>query len=51
VIPPNAVVVQGQRRVGQQDAAVASATRTVPVIVQYREPERAALAVLKDVMR
>lgn len=51
VIPPNAVVVQGQRQVGQSHAAAAGVTQTVPVIVQYREPGRAASAVLKDVMR
>jgi 2,3,4,5-tetrahydropyridine-2,6-dicarboxylate N-succinyltransferase len=51
VIPPNAVVVQGQRQVGQSRAAAAGVTQTVPVIVQYREPGRTASAVLKDVMR
>jgi 2,3,4,5-tetrahydropyridine-2-carboxylate N-succinyltransferase len=51
VIPPNAVVVQGHRLLEQQRGAGAGIGRSVPVIVQYREPGRPAAAVLKDVMR
>lgn len=51
VIPPNAVVVQGQRQVGSSSAAAGGVTQTVPVIVRYREPGQAALAILKDVLR
>ena len=51
VIPPNAVVVPGQRPAAQPHGPGAGFTRTVPVIVQYREPGRPASAVLKDVYR
>jgi 2,3,4,5-tetrahydropyridine-2-carboxylate N-succinyltransferase len=51
VIPPNAVVVQSQRQLGQSPAAAGGVAQTVPVIVRYREPGRAAPAVLKDVLR
>lgn len=51
VIPPNAVVVQGQRPLGQAHGPAAAIARTVPVIVQYREPGRPAAAALRDVLR
>ena len=51
VIPPYAVVVQGQRLSEHQRGPGAGVSRSVPVIVQYREPERSASAVLKDVLR
>jgi len=58
VIPPYAVVVQGQRPLEpprSPGAGVVSngggVSRTVPVIVQYREPGRTAAAVLRDVLR
>lgn len=51
VIPPNAVVVQGCRMLEQQRGPAAGIGRSVPVIVQYREPGRPALAVLKDALR
>jgi hypothetical protein len=47
IIPPNAVVVSGQRPLGQPDRS-ATVSRTVAIIVRYREPGQSASAVLKD---
>ena len=51
VIPPYAVVVQGQRLLEHQRGPGAGVSRSIPVIVQYSEPGRSASAVLKDVLR
>lgn len=49
IIPPNAVVVSGQRPLRQPDRST-TVTRTVAIIVRYREPGQPASAVLKDLL-